>query len=949
MRSIICMTLQIGGYDDELHNKSLTKTRLLSAAFFISGASALIFEVLWFHQAGLAFGNSVWASSLVLTGFMAGLALGNALAAQYGDECGHPLRFYARMELLIAVAGAGLIFFLPHIGSVLAPFLSRWMDQPLVINSVRLLLGFILLLLPATAMGMTLPLLTKSLIPFDRNFGSVLGTLYGWNTFGAMCGVVISDRYLITHLGIHGTGLFAGALNMIAASTALGITPLYSELVGQPPEMAMKKIQGTSVKRHLSAVFLSGFCLLALEVVWFRFLSLYVLTTTEAFALMLAIVLAGIAAGGFAGAHRKRTDWHPSSVAFIAGILCVSCYAGFAWVVKPYGHVLDLQPLMQPLKILSIGIPLMFPVSFISGLFFISIGATLRSELKSEMQTTGLLTLVNTLGAAWGSFMGGFIMLPMFGIERSLFIIALLYGVVGLLLLRRNMTGRISFGVIAVYASALLLFPFGDMRQHHLRISGAPTYLNETPVIAAIREGLMETIVYLKMNWYGKTVAYKMITNSFSMSGTAFQSRRYMKLFVYWPVAIHPTLQKALLISFGVGSTAKALTDTRHIMSIDVVDTSRDILDMNSIVYPSPNDQPLRDPRVHVHIEDGRYFLQATKERFDLITGEPPPPMTAGVVNLYTREYFELMSQRLAEGGMVTYWLPMHDLSDESAKSILKSFCSVFTDCSLWNGSGADLMMVGTRHAQGPVPEAFFVRQWQDPVVLEELKNLGFEKPEQLGALFIGDSDYLNEFLRETLPLVDDFPKRMTSPGSKEGFRNLSMAWTDTTEAERRFRRSSLIKRLWPESMRVASFPYFKIQDNLNVYLNNRGGSLDLYMPYVHHLLTETPLETPALWFLGSNADQQKLLDTPAGMNSAVTSYLRGVHLLSERKYAEAIKPLREAEELSFFQQEMFCYRLYALCMSGQIDVARRLVREREAESFKRLPIWLWMKKTFAI
>ena len=154
-------------------------------------------------------------------------------------------------------------------------------------------------------------------------------------------------------------------------------------------------------------------------------------------------------------------------------------------------------------------------------------------------------------------------------------------------------------------------------------------------------------------------------------------------------------------------------------------------------------DHPLNDPRVRVHIEDGRYLLQTTDRRFDLITGEPPPPGIAGVENLYTREYFELIRRRLADGGFVTYWLPLSDLTDVSTKAILRAFCDVFEDCSLWNGSGTHLMMAGSRDARGPVSEEEFGRQWRDPAVAAEMERLGVERPEQLGALFIGDAGYL--------------------------------------------------------------------------------------------------------------------------------------------------------------------------------------------------------------
>src|SRR5207244_9155885 len=137
-------------------------------------------------------------------------------------------------------------------------------------------------------------------------------------------------------------------------------------------------------------------------------------------------------------------------------------------------------------------------------------------------------------------------------------------------------------------------------------------------------------------------------------------------------------------ISYGVGITAHTLTQARQLDSIDVVDISKSILDLSSIVWPG-SANPLADRRVHAHIEDGRFFLLTTPRRFDLITAEPPPPKTAGIVNLYTREYFELMRDRLSDRGIASYWLPIYQLSDSDAKAIIGAFCGAFSDCSLWS------------------------------------------------------------------------------------------------------------------------------------------------------------------------------------------------------------------------------------------------------------------------
>ncbi len=225
-----------------------------------------------------------------------------------------------------------------------------------------------------------------------------------------------------------------------------------------------------------------------------------------------------------------------------------------------------------------------------------------------------------------------------------------------------------------------------------------------------------------------------------------------MKLFVYWPVAVHPRPRDALLICYGLGSTAKALTDTKCLRSVTIVDISPDILHGSRTVFPDPRDDPLHDSRVKVRVEDGRFFLQTTNKKFDIITGEPPPPLQAGVVNLYSREYFQLVYNSLREGGIVTYWLPVNQIPWTGIKSILKAFSSVFPDCSLWTAQGFEWMMVGTRNALGPISEDRFSRQWQDRVVSPELLRCGFETPEQIGATFLMDHNQIQRWIGSVHP-----------------------------------------------------------------------------------------------------------------------------------------------------------------------------------------------------
>jgi predicted membrane-bound spermidine synthase len=930
----------------------------LSLIFFASGASALVFETLWFHQAGLALGNSVWASSLVLAGFMGGLALGNALAARWGDRLADPVRSYAWLEIAIALTGVGLVVLLPPLGAFLAKTLRPFEVHVWLLNACRLLIAFALLLVPSTAMGCTLPLLTKALTSAGATFGRALGGLYGWNTLGAVVGAVVAETHLIGALGIRGTALAAGAANLTAAGAACVIALRR----GRPARTAAGQAGATPtpVRREgrpwLVVAFVSGFVLLALEVVWFRFLSLFVVNRSASFAMMLAIVLAGIACGGFAasrwlgrwpGAHR-----HTGSIAFAAGLCCVASYATAPFFLAPFGT--DL--VMGPVAIAWVGVPLMFPVAFLSGVFFTLVGGALRSDTPSDSAAVGALTFANTVGAALGSLAGGFVLLPLVGMEDALYLAALCYGCIGAWVLLRSpeRRGAALFTAAAGFAAAVAFFPFGAMESKHLRIAVQRWIKSPEDTVVAVREGAAETLIYLEQRTLGEVHSHRLITNALSMASSHNSSRRYSKLYVYLPVALHPQPRNALVISFGLGSTAKAVTDTAAFESIDVVDISREILEMSTLVH-GEGGSPLADPRVRVHVEDGRYFLQATDRRFDLITGEPPPPAAAGVVNLYTREYFALVRDRLADGGMLTYWLPIHSVSERGSRAIVRAFCDVFDDCSLWHGVGHDLMLMGTRDAQTRVTAGHFARQWQDPAVAGELTALGFERPEQLGALFVGGAAYLNAVARSDAPLVDDYPKRILGPvPSLAQLAPTYEGWTDTDRARERFRASPFIAALWPEELREAALPYFDAQHIINaltfgLHPPERSRARD-----THTILAETSLTAPAMWLLGTNADFQRIVAEAEGSarENPNLQYHLGAGLVARRRYDEALEPLRRAEGIAANRKLAVAVRILALCEAGRLEEARSLANERRAEmggGDRMRDYWAAMNEIFGI
>lgn len=937
--------------------------RFLYAIFFLSGASGLIFETVWFRRAGITFGNSVWAGSVVLSSFMAGLALGNGLAGRYGDRLSRPLRFYAVLEVFVGVAGLGVYAALGTLDDSLGPLFRPLLSQPSALNAARLSVAFALFLLPSTAMGATLPVMIKGFPVNDDRFGRVLGGLYGWNTVGAVAGALAGELVLIGRFGVFGTAVAACLGNLLAGGLALMTAralPKSEDEAAVTPGTSTDGGRRWQSARLLAAAFLCGGILLSLEVVWFRTMLVDVMGTSLTFAVMLAVVLAGIGLGGLAASvFAGRTS--------MTLLLPAVSLASGAFVVLAYAHYVS-QPGEARLDVVYdagttawLAIQLMFPVCLTSGILFTLLGAALQQQLGGASRSAGYVTLGNTTGAMVGAFAGGFVWIPSLGIERSFFWLAMLYGVVAVLVIRRTaFESRRGTAVLVLIAGAfafsLSRFPHGALRERFISTAMARYPMPECSV-AAYREGIAETITYLRSDLLGEPFRYKLVTNGHSMAGTGVHSAQYMKMFVYLPVALHPQPRKALLISFGCGVTAKALTDTSELEEIDVVDISRDILELNEVVYPDPEERPLRDSRVRVFAGDGRFYLQTTDRRYDLITGEPPPPSASGVVSLYTEEYFQLIHDRLLPGGMTTYWLPLHDLNEGDARGVIHAFCNVFEESSLWMGSGRDLILLGIRSGGAKVSAERFVRQWRDPVVGPEIRALGFEFPEQLGAYFIADRTWLQSLSAKTPALVDDFPYRLSRVlGATGDSRYPEMI--DPVGAAERFRSSGHIRRLWPESIAAASLEFFAFRyqihdamtEDVKLAPENRRGLRGL-----HHLLTESPLSTAVLWMRHSQVREQEILSaSPICARGMGFCYHRfGDGALAERNYELAAENYMRARQADPGRIPNYRYLdVYALCMAGRkedaqnwADQVARLVGPELVDH----PDWRFLRTTFGL
>ena len=290
-----------------------------------------------------------------------------------------------------------------------------------------------------------------------------------------------------------------------------------------------------------------------------------------------------------------------------------------------------------------------------------------------------------------------------------------------------------------------------------------------------------------------------MITNSFSMSDTGFVAQRYMRLYSYFPYLFSHDIENVLQISYGVGNTAESVIMLPDMKHFDVVDMSPDILEMSHIVHDGTGFYPLRDKRTDAHVEDGRFFLQITKNKYDLITAEPPPPKHAGVINLYTQEYFQLIRNALTPKGVVTYWLPSHMLDEVESLSIIKAFCNVFNDCSLWDGAALNFMLVGSKSGLEAVNSEQLEKRWGS-TMRSEFSKIGFDTPEQVFATYVGDREYLDGLTVYAKPLTDNYPNLVKPSRSRvhSGETGLYSNFLDINRRRKSFLNSTYVQKLFP-------------------------------------------------------------------------------------------------------------------------------------------------------
>ena len=429
------------------------------------------------------------------------------------------------------------------------------------------------------------------------------------------------------------------------------------------------------------------------------------------------------------------------------------------------------------------------------------------------------------------------------------------------------------------------------------------------------------------------------------MSATRPRSQRYMRLFAYLPLALRPESENVLLICYGCGVTADAFTHESGLKRIDIVDISKEVFDLAPLYSGPYSSNPLRDPRVTTFVQDGRFFLQGSPRQYDIITGEPPPPKVAGSVNLYTREFFSLMNSRLKEGGIATFWLPIDQLKVSETKAILRAFRNSFPNTSVWAGADEEWIMMGIKGPGQRVQEGEIRRLWSDSGTGDDLRRIGMEVPEQLGALFLMDGEEIDRITAGIAPLTDFYPKRLSdAPWDEPASHRFASTYMVASSANQRFLGSPMINKIWSPALNKPLQSYFIVREAR--YLSGLTGSnglaeLDLY-------LRHSRLRVPVLEVLGSDEFRLSIAETIARNSEkpppeTMPDLVAGA--LARRDLDDAIRLLEKRKELGALELNDLFILTYVYCLTGKVEKAEKLVAANIG-LIKRdwFVDWLWGK-----
>ena len=727
---------------------------------------------MWLRLLSLVFGVTVYAASTVLAGFMAGLGTGSLLAGRLAARISRPLAAFGIAEILVGITAFASPFLLDALTAIWIAVYPSLPQSLAAMTIIRFIVAFLVLIVPTSLMGATLPLVIKSAIGREAEVGGRIGLLYAINTTGAIVGALVAGFYFISEIGVTGAFQIAAAINILIGIVAIVASRATAPAVPQsvrvdrvaPPAPAT-----TEQRVVLWTFFISGLMSLALEIIWFRMLVVFLRPTAYAFTIMLACVLAGIALGSAMAAPllRRPRNWM-ALLAVIQAAIGVTAVLSFNLLSRaqvaidtatPWFERLGLNVYLAPLVVSSM--IAMLPTTLLLGLAF-PIGLTLWAGDRGSDDTSrraGSFYSLNVIGAIVGSVLAGFVLLPQFGTRGSLILVSALATMSSVLLVVSDKARRTPATLALTAIGPLLFVGAAAIAVDPFDVAFERFHRNEQLVW---REEGAQTTVAVHDRGGSQPMRVMFLDGNHQANDSAAGAFVHHRIGAL-PVMLHPHPKTALVVGLGGGATPGAVA--RLNVDVDVVELSHAVV-AGSDFFKNINFNLLSRPNVHLRVDDGRNFMLMTRKKYDVITADIILPRHAGAGALYSREYYELVRSRLADGGLAMQWNGGDSATEY--KLLMRTFVSVFPYTTLW-GDGS--LMLGSmkpftlsQHAYDARRITFEQFPWDVPT----LKRIFIAGPQEIRE-FVGDGPVLTD----DKPMIEYFlslPKN-DAPGGYTGKR----------------------------------------------------------------------------------------------------------------------------------------------------------------------------------
>jgi spermidine synthase len=744
----------------DIASNSPTRGRglVLPTAIFcllISGVAGLVYQVVWTRYLALFTGHTSYAIVAVLVAFMGGLALGNAWLGTLADRIRRPLAFYAWLELGIGLYALAF----PHLyeyayGFYLTVAETTPPGSP-VLLAYKFLFSLLLLLLPTVMMGGTLPVLTKMLARSLNQLTGQIANLYFINSAGAVVGVALAEFWFIPIWGLNDTVVAGAAMNLLAGAVALLVSGyIREESLGpaatkteEKDEEEPEKFSAQDIRLAIWGIAISGGVAMLYEVAWTRLLGLAMGSSSNAFAIMLITFIMGIAVGAWLiGRIRIRRNsmnwfaWLEIGVG-VSIILTMFTYERLPYWFSKLANVIDRSqdnyPYFQFMRGLLSFCVMIIPTTLL-GMTLPLVSRISTAEIARTGRSVGRVFSFNTIGAVMGVVITGLWALPALGLARTFALGAALNICVGILILSRNARPAQKKLVPLIIPGTVMWMILAGMLLHDNWSQYLTAGTWRSKPAAASFEDFKATenfsILYHR-DGAGSTVTVKQSTNDggifLKVNGKADASTTTdmvtQLLLGHVPAMLHDKPEDALVIGLGSGATCGAILSHPAVQRLDAVEINSEVVE-SAVIFKDFNGDALNNPKMKVHVDDAKSFLQTTTNNYDIIVSEPSNPWMAGVAGLFSLEFYDACRRHLNEDGIMCQWLHIYEIPEEAINTVLKTYTLIFPYTTVWTGAMGDVILIGSLKPMDTDLDSVLDRLKQ-PTVAASLNQIHIARP----------------------------------------------------------------------------------------------------------------------------------------------------------------------------------------------------------------------------